>query len=74
MYTYKNYYKITKESDQLRYNVLKTRNIDAMLRFLVGDSNSKLENMSFSSYIKDYLIKGGLTAQEVEDLITKLTK
>lgn len=74
MYTYKNYYKITKESDQLRYNVLKTRNVDTMLRFLVGDSSAKLEDMSFSSYIKDYLIKGGLTAQEVDSLITKLTK
>ncbi len=36
MYKYYNYYKITKDTDSLRYNVIKERNVDTMLRFLVG--------------------------------------
>ena len=73
MYTYKNYYKITKESDQLRYKVLKERNVDTMLRFLVGDSNANLENMNFTPYIKNYLINGGMKSDDVDRLISKLT-
>ena len=73
MYTYKNYYGITKESDPLRYRVLKERNVDTMLRFLIGNENAKLEDMSFSSYIRTYLINGGMTDNEVTSLINLLT-
>ncbi len=73
MFTYYNYYKITKESDSLRYNVIKERNVDTMLRFLVGDNNAKLDGMNFTPYIKTYLINGGMTSSEVDSLINKLT-
>ena len=74
MYTYKNYYKITKESDELRYRVIKERNVDAMLKFLIGSSDKDLNNLDFSPYIKNYLIAGGMTDTEVNDLINVLKK
>ena len=74
MLTYKNYYGITKEKDSLRYNIIKERNVDTMLRFLISDSNKDLENLDFSSYISTYLINGGMKQEEVNDLIFLLTK
>ena len=74
MLTYKNYYGITKENDSLRYNIIKERNVDAMLRFLASDSNSDLDNIEFSSHIKNYLINGGMKEEEVDELIDLLTE
>lgn len=73
MLTYKNYYGITKEKDSLRYNIIKERNVDTMLRFLVNDPNAKLENMNFSSYIKTYLMNGGMTQEEVDSFVKLLS-
>lgn len=74
MLTYDNYYKITLENDELRYNVIKTRNVDAMLKFLVGDEFAQLEKIDFVPFIKDYLINGGMTLDEINNLIQLLTK
>lgn len=74
MLTYYNYYRITEESDSLRYRIIKERNVDAMLRFLVGDDEIKLDEVDFSPYIKTYLINGGMTNNEVETLISILSK
>ncbi|MBR6288008.1 MAG: tyrosine-protein phosphatase [Acholeplasmatales bacterium] len=74
MLTYKNYYKITKESDELRYRIIKERNVDAMLKFLIGDENKELNGLDFVPYIKTYLINGGMTEAEVNELINKLSK
>ena len=45
-----------------------------MLRFLINDPNKDLENLDFSSYIITYLINGGMKQEEVNDLISLLTK
>lgn len=74
MFTYKNYYKITKETDELRYRVIKERNVDAMLKFLIGRDDLDLNNLDFSPYIKNYLIAGGMTDTEVNELINILKK
>lgn len=73
MLTYKNYYGITKEKDFLRYNIIKERNVDTMLRFLANDPNAKLENMNFSSYIKTYLMNGGMSQEEVDSFVKLLS-
>ncbi len=74
MKTYDNYYKITKEKDELRYRVIKTRNVDAMLKFLVNDDNADLSKMDFVPYIKAYLKAGGMTDDDIDLLIEFLTK
>ena len=74
MKTYDNYYQITKEKDLLRYNIIKARNVDAMLKFLINDENTNLENVEFSSYIKTYLKNGGMEDSEIENFINILKK
>jgi hypothetical protein len=74
MLPYKNYYGITNEKDSLRYIIIKERNVDTMLRFLINDPNKDLENLDFSSYITTYLINGGMKQEEVNDLISLLTR
>ncbi len=70
MLTYKNYYKITKETDPLRYNIIKERNVDAMLRFLVNDDTKKIDEINdYSEYIKKYLKAGSMTIEEIEAFI-----
>lgn len=73
MLTYDNYYGITLETDPLRYNIIKQRNVDAMLKFLIGNENVNLAETEFSSYIRTYLINGGMTDSEVTQFIHLLS-
>ena len=73
MLTYDNYYGITLETDPLRYNIIKQRNVDAMLKFLIGNENANLAETEFSSYIRTYLINGGMTDSEVTQFIHLLS-
>ena len=73
MLTYDNYYGITLETDPLRYNIIKQRNVDAMLKFLIENENANLAETEFSSYIRTYLINGGMTDSEVTQFIHLLS-
>ena len=72
MLTYVNYYKITLEKDKKRYDIIKARNIDAMLKFIVGDENADLTKIDFVPYVKQYLKNGGMTEDRINTLINKL--
>lgn len=72
MYTYKNYYKITLEKDPKRYNIIKERNVDAMLEFIVGNNNYK--TIDLVSAARNYLKLGGLEDTIIDSIIEKLTK
>ena len=72
MLTYANYYKITLEKDKKRYDIIKARNIDAMLKFIVGDENADLTKIDFVPYVKQYLKNGGMTEDRINTLINKL--
>ena len=72
MLTYVNYYKITLEKDKKRYDIIKERNIDAMLKFIVGDENADLTKIDFVPYVKQYLKNGGMTEDRINTLINKL--
>lgn len=74
METYNNYYKINKEKDLLRYNIIKERNVDAMLKFLINDENADLKTKEFSPYIRNYLKNGGMTDSEIDNFINILKK
>lgn len=73
MKTYENYYKITKEKDELRYKILKERNIDAMLRFIAGNDNIDLEKTDFSNHAKNYLIEGGMSESAINNFLNYIT-
>lgn len=69
MLTYDNYYGI-KLGDP-RYDTIKARNVDSMLRFLCGGNDYTSGDLS--GYIKSYLTtKGEMTEAEVNSLINKL--
>ena len=71
MLTYKNYYRI--DSNDNRYEILKKRNVDAMLRFIVGDDESiDLSNTNFTTYTTNYLKKSGMTDSDINNLKNKL--
>jgi hypothetical protein len=72
MYTYKNYYKITLENDPKRYNIIKERNVDAMLEFIVGNNNYK--TIELVSAARNYLSLGGLEDTIIDSIIEKLAK
>jgi protein tyrosine/serine phosphatase len=72
MYTYKNYYKITLENDPKRYNIIKERNVDAMLEFIVGNNNYK--TIDLVSAARNYLSLGGLEDTIIDSIIEKLSK
>lgn len=73
MQTYYNYYKITK--DDSKYEIIKNRNVDSMLKFIIGNDNANLSSMtSFSNEVKNYLKDGGMTDTEINQLILKLSK
>ena len=69
MVTYKNYYGI--DSKDNRYEILKKRNVDAMLQFIVGD-NIDIRKDSLSKPTANYLIQSGMTDTQIEDLINIL--
>lgn len=71
MVTYKNYYGI--DINDNRYEILKKRNVDAMLQFIVGD-NVDIRKDSLSKPTENYLIQLGMTDTQIEDLINKLCK
>ncbi len=72
METYKNYYSITKESDETKYNTIKETNIDIMLKYISG--SEELENVDYSLKAKDYLLSHGMKEEDINKLIEKLTK
>lgn len=74
MLTYDNYYKITEASDKERYDVIQDKNLNAMLRFVVGDPEADLSKADLSGAARKYLLAGGMTEEEISVLLSKVTK
>lgn len=70
MLTYNNYYGIDINDD--RYEIIKKRNVDAMLKFICKDADYTKGDLS--SYARNYLKYGGMTDTEITQLINKLKK
>ena len=63
MLTYDNYYGI-KVGDE-KYNIIKVRNVDAMLRFIIGDENADLTTATFVTGAENYMLTGGMNNDEL---------
>ncbi len=74
MLTYDNYYGITAESDPAKYNTIKEKNVDAMLRSIIGDETADLAAADLAAYAEDYLKNAGMTEKSVAALREKLVK
>ena len=73
MLTYDNYYRINEKDDKEKYDTILGRNILAMLRFLEGEG-SDLQKDDLSVGAKNYLLKYGMTEEEIETFIFLLCR
>lgn len=75
MKTYKNYYSVSKDSTPEKYNAIAELYFDAFVSFLHGTDN--VEELIGADYVQDavdYLIAGGMSESEVEQLREYITK
>ena len=77
MLTYKNYYNITKETDLDRYNIIKEKNIDTMLKYISNinnENNIDLSTLDYEKNVTDFLVSKGMTLEDVTRLKDRITK
>ena len=75
MITYDNYFEITKEKDPEKYNVLKERNLDRMIKFVCGDDDSvDITTADLKAYAESFLKKTGLSDEELVKLAERLVE
>lgn len=74
MVTYDNYYGINKRDDLSKYNIIKQKNIDVMLKTLIADDNVDIRKADYSLYAENYLLNKGLEENEITILKQKLLK
>ena len=74
MLTYDNYYKITKEKDKAKYDIILEMNLDAMIKAVVGDDKVDIKAADLSQYAKQYLIAAGMNEKQVESFKALICK
>ncbi|MCQ2420557.1 MAG: tyrosine-protein phosphatase, partial [Clostridia bacterium] len=75
MITYRNYYSVTKEETPEKYKAISDLYFDSFVVCLHGTEN--MDELIHADYVqdaKDYLIAGGMTADEAEQLRAFITK
>ncbi|MDO5136840.1 MAG: tyrosine-protein phosphatase [Oscillospiraceae bacterium] len=72
MVTYDNYYEINEEKDPGKYKTIKEKNIDAMLSFLVYDGED-ITAADLSEYARGYLKEAGMTDEQLDKFVSKIT-
>ena len=73
MTTYKNYYGIESNSKDNRYSIIVENVLDPMITSFVGRKRVDIKTVNLAQYVKKFLIKNGLTKEQVADLIEKIT-
>ena len=74
MLTYKNYYSITKQDDAKRYNIIVEKLLNPMICSIVGKRNIDIKKIDFAEYARRYLLKNGMTEEQVKNLRAKIRK
>lgn len=74
MITYDNYYGIKLNSEPNKYNIIKSKNIEEMLRTIIGDESVNIKTADYGFYSKKYLLSKGMEEAEIIALIDKITK
>ncbi|MBQ6487862.1 MAG: tyrosine-protein phosphatase [Solobacterium sp.] len=72
MVTYDNYYGITAESEPDKYKTILEKNLDAMIRSIVGDESVDITTADLSVYAKNYLIKAGMSEEEIAAFLSRI--
>ena len=74
MITYDNYYGISKEATPERYDAVVSLYFDTFMEYLSGEENTeKLHDLSYVNGAKQYLIDGGMTETEIDELLKLIT-
>lgn len=74
MITYDNYYGITKDKEASKYNIIKEKNIEEMLRTIINDESVDIKTADYNYYCEKYLIEKGLSSDEITLLKARLVK
>ena len=74
MITYDNYYGINKQDNLSKYNVLKEKNIDVMLKTLVNDESVDIKTANYAVECEEYLLDKGLDSDTIQTLKDKIIK
>ncbi len=74
MLTYANYYEITKESEPSKYTTILEKNLDAMLITVVGDDSVDIKTADLSVYARNYLLNAGMTEEQIDTLVSRITE
>lgn len=74
MRTYDYYYGITEASDPAKYNTIKEKNVDAMLRSILGDASADLAAADLAAGAENYLLAAGMAEADVAALHGRLEK
>ena len=75
MITYDNYYGITRESDPEKFDAIYGLNFDGMMRYLAeADDGADLSTIDYAEPVRNYLRRGGMTDEQIDVLVEKLTQ
>ena len=74
MVTYDNYYKITLQKDPDKYATILESNLNAMLKFIVSDDSIDYKTADLMPYAKNYLLKAGMTEEQLDLFLAKITE
>jgi hypothetical protein len=74
MLSYENYYGVTKESDEKRYNTIKENNIDPILEYITDLKVEDMNQADMQKPVEEYLKEGGMKESEISALEEKLCK
>ncbi|HAE16763.1 MAG TPA: hypothetical protein DCG51_09460 [Erysipelotrichaceae bacterium] len=72
MVTYDNYYGITADSEPDKYQTILEKNLDAMIRSIVGDESIDITNTDLSVYAKNYLLKAGMSEEDITAFLNRI--
>ncbi len=68
MITYDNYYGINEKDEKEKYDIIVENVLDPMIRSIVGDDSVDITAADLSGYAGDYLLSGGMSAEQISAL------
>lgn len=75
METYKNYFKITKENDEDKYNAIVNLYFNAFIEQITGkEFTEDVKQLDFSEYARNYLLSCDMSEEEIDTLVLFLLK
>ena len=74
MLTYDNYYKINETKDPERYRLILEQNLDAMVKYIVGDENVDIKTTDLSGYARKYLKRAEMSYAQIDAFLSRITE